>query len=144
MIWLVIGLVMLGPMLGFLTIGVGSGSVVGAGVDLKAISPQIQSIFAGGNLTDSHTIAVPVYNQWFFPINSELSLTLISDGRVIYKTPVAKTHVSPFQSGELLVTMRLPQSVVSQIQGTRVEIGGQLTFGAPVQLWSFTLSFPRG
>ena len=135
---------MLGPILGFLTIGVGSGSVVGAGVDLKAISPQIQSIFAGGNITGPHTIVVPVYDQWLFPISTDLSLTLISDGREIYRTPIAKADVSPFHSGELLVTIQLPQSVVDQTRGTQVGVGGQLTFGAPIQLWSFTLSFPRG
>ena len=42
-IWVFIGLVVAGPVLGFLTLRTATGNIIGFGVDVAAIGPQLES-----------------------------------------------------------------------------------------------------
>ncbi len=143
-IWVIIVLVIIGPALGYLVPSVGSTHVIGSGVDTRAIAPQLQSIFSNPSVAGTYSIVVPVYNQWVFPATASLSLKLISDGQVVYQTEAATIQLSPFHSGQLLVIMQISKALVAQIQNKHLEVGGQLYFGAPAQLWSSTINFGGG
>lgn len=143
-IWVFIGLVIAGPAAGFLTQSVAPQHVVGVDIDQGQIQPQLQSVFAQGlSLVGPHEIFIPVHNNWFFPASAGLSLSIIADGGVIYQTPVSMIQLAPFQSGELELTLQVSSSLVSQMQGKQVAIGGEMSLGAPSHLFNLTLKFPQ-
>lgn len=142
-IWISIVLMLVGPAAGFVGPLVAPQYQIGFGVDINSISSQFQFL-GSNNPVGAHTISIPVYNNWFFPASATLTLTLIADGKVVYETDPGTISLSPFNSGNLHVTMTITQSLVTQLQGKQLQLGGRLTFGAPPQLWSFTMVFPQG
>ena len=143
-IWIFVGLVIAGPAAGFLTQRMGPQRIIGVGVDLSQISPQLQPIFADrANLAGEHEIIVPVHNNWFFPASASLSLSIIADGNIVYRTPLSTLGLEPFRSGDLQVDFALSPALLSQIQGKELVVGGEMSLGAPSQLFTFTLEFPQ-
>jgi hypothetical protein len=138
----VITLVVAGPALGFLSPYAGPQYVVGFGLDLNAINPQLQQIFSGSNFEGGHQITVPVHNEWFFPASASLSLELIAGGQVVYQTSTSTVNLAPFQSGSLVLSMQISPAVASELAGKDITVGGTLGFGAPSYLWSFNVTFP--
>jgi hypothetical protein len=144
-IWVVITIVVVGPVAGFVTPLVAPQYEVGFGVGLSQnqISQQFQFL-SSQNPVGTHTIVIPVYNRWFFQAKASLSLRLIAAGNLVYETRPASIDLPAFSTGELDVTVQITGAILSQLQGKQVTIGGDLTFGTPPQLWSLTVKFPQG
>jgi len=143
LLWLFIGLVMAGPLLGFLTPELGPQYVAGFGLDLQSMQPQIQQAFSSTSaLSGTHTVVVGVYNRWFFPASASLSLELIVKNSTVYQTETATSDLAPFQTGDLRVVIAVPPSVASQLQGAQVTVGGQLHLESP-GFWAVTVNFPQ-
>jgi hypothetical protein len=138
----IITLVVAGPALGFLTTYAAPQNPVGFGLDLQAINSQLQQIFNGPNFEGSHSITIPVHNQWFFSATASLYLELVVNGQVLYNTGPSTVSLAPFQSGNLVLPFQISQALASQLAGKQITVGGALSFGAPSYLWNFNVTFP--
>ncbi|MDA4128249.1 MAG: hypothetical protein OK422_02100 [Thaumarchaeota archaeon] len=142
-VWIVITAAIAGPLLGFLTPRISPQSVVGFGVDIQKIGPQLTKVFSDSStLTQPHQINIPVYNWWIFPASASFTLKIIANGIVVYQTPTSSLSLGAFQSGKLTVPFQLSQSVVSQLSGKNITVGGSLVLGDPSYLWTLTVNFP--
>jgi hypothetical protein len=143
-IWVFVGFVVAGPLAGVLTQQFNSEYVVGLNVDLSQASPQLNSIFQDGStLVGSHVVHIPVRNNWVFPASAGISLKIISSGSVLYQTPTSSIRLAPFRTGQLNITLSFTSSLVRQLEGKRLVIGGNLNLGSPSELLNFTVTFPR-
>ena len=139
----VILLIVAAPILGAVTPQVMPKNELGLGIDLASINSQLQFLTSSSSISGAHTVAVPAFNNWFFPATVVLVLSLSVNGSTVYQTQEATLNLAPFQSGALRLTMDLPSSAISQMQGHRVGGGGQLTLQED-GLWSITASLAQG
>ncbi len=140
---ILIMVVVAGPILGavspqFLT----QQQPLGLGIDLNSINSQLSFFHNSSTLAGPHDIAVTAFNNWPLPGSASLLLKLIVNNQTIYQTQPASLQLDPFQSGQLHISMDVPSSVVSQLQGQRVGIGGTMSL-AEGQYWTITVSFPQ-
>jgi hypothetical protein len=143
LLWALILVIVAGPIAGVVSPALGKQTTVGLGVDLQSIQPQVQQVFSSGSdIGGTHAISVPAFNNWPLPGDANLSLTIIDAGQVVYRTQPTTLHLAPFQSGELNISMVLSPSVVAQIQGQSVDIGGTMSLSEG-QFWTITVSFPQ-
>ncbi len=132
-----------GPMVGAVSPELGTNHSLGLGIDLQAIQPQIQQIFSSGQpINGTHAIMVPAFNNW--PISGKESLTLaLTDGnQTLYQTQPATVQLAPFQSGDLNVSMVFSQSLVAQIQGQSVGVGGSMSVSEG-PFWTISVSLSQ-
>ena len=143
----VIILALAGPLLGFLTAGHSSSpssSHIGFSIDTSAIQSQLNSIFSSAsNVTQPHTISIPVHNDWIFPSDASLVISLQASGNTVYKTS-GTVSLNAFQSGEILMPFQLSQSELAQLQGQQITVGGSLSFGDPSYLWTVSIPLSQG
>lgn len=112
---------------------------LGMGVDLKSVQSQLQFFNSGSTLAGSHEIVVPAFNNWPLSGGASLFLTLIVDGKTVYQTEPASVQLGPFQSGALHLSMDLSPTVVSQLQGQSVSVGGGMSLSES-QFWTISVS----
>jgi hypothetical protein len=136
-------LIMVGPVAGAVSPEMGSQSHYGLGIDITAAEPQLNQIFSGSNMAGTHEISVPVFNDWPLPGYAGLVLALVVNNQTLYETPPASIHVAPFGSGDLNITLVLTPSLVSQLAGQRIAVGGSETIGES-GLWTVTVSLAEG
>lgn len=140
---ILIFIVVAGPMAGAVSPELGANHSLGLGVDLQAIQPQIQQIFSSGQpVSGTHEIMVPAFNNWPISGGASLALAIVDGGQTIYQTQPATIHLAPFQSGVLNVSMVLSPSLVNQMQGKTLAVGGLMSLSEG-QLWTITVSLSR-
>jgi len=115
---------------------------VGIGIDLQAIQSQLQFFNSGSNMTGTHEIDVPAFNNWPLPGAASLFLSLIVNGQTLYQTQPASVHLGAFKSGVLNVTMDISPSLVDQLQGQNVSIGGSMSLSEG-QFWTITVNLAQ-
>ena len=115
---------------------------LGIGVDLGAIQSQLSFFQNSASITGAHDIVVPAFNNWPLPGQVSLLLTIIVKNQTVYATQPSSVQLAPFESGQLRITMDVPQSLVSQLQGQRIGIGGTMSLSES-QFWTITVSFPQ-
>ena len=112
---------------------------VGLGVEIQSIQSQLQFFNSGSTIAGTHEIAVPAFNNWPLPGAATLSLALIVNGQTLYQTQPASVHLGAFQSGVLNLSMDISPSLVSQLQGQNVSVGGSMSLSES-QFWTITVS----
>ena len=115
---------------------------VGIGIELQAIQSQLQFFNSGSNITGTHEIDVPAFNNWPLPGGASLILALIVNGQTLYQTQPAGVHLGAFQSGVLNVSMDISASLVNQLQGQNVSVGGSMSLSES-QFWTITVSLAQ-
>jgi hypothetical protein len=115
---------------------------LGIGVDLSSIQSQMSFFSSASTILGTHDIAVPAFNNWPLPGGASLLLTIMVNGRTVYQTQPASVELGPFQSGQLHISMDVPSSLVSQLQGQKIGIGGTMSLSEG-QFWTITVSFPQ-
>lgn len=144
-VWLIIALVVAGPVLGFLVPGSPGRPPLGLKTDLTTLGPQFESLLSTGkNLSQTNFVVVPISNNWFFPAKVTLTLGLVAQGSLVYRTPLASADVPAFSSGYLSVPVQLPKALLAQIAGKSLTLGGNLTLGAPSYLLTITVPLTSG
>ena len=139
-VWLFVIAIVAAPILGAVTPQVVPQDEVGLGVNLQTVQPQLQEIFSSpSTIPGSHTVTVPAFNRWFLPASVGLSLNLQENGTTVYQTSEASVSLAPFQSGTLNLTVAIPQSVISQMQGQQLSGGGKMTLQED-GLWTISVS----
>jgi hypothetical protein len=136
-------LIVAGPVLGAVSPELGTPHPLGLGVDLQSIQPQLQQIFSSGSTVNgTHQISVPVFNNW--PISGKASLTLaiVDGGQSLYQTQPATLQLAPFQSGDLNISMVFSPSLVAQMQGQSLGVGGSESLSEG-QFWTITVSLSK-
>jgi hypothetical protein len=123
---LLILLVIAGPIAGAVTPQVGP-QHYGLGIELNAIQPQLNQVFQGSDVAGTHVISVPAFNNWPISGVASLSLALVDNNQTIYTTQPSSVHLAPYQSGSINVTLVFSPSLVTQMQGQRIGIGGTMT-----------------
>ena len=119
--------ILAGPIAGAVSPELGTHSL-GLGVELQSIQPQLQQIFSSASSAGgTHEVSVPAFNNWPLPGAASLTLALVEGGQTIYKTQPAALQLAPFQSGELDVSLVLSPSLVDQIQGQQLVVGGSMS-----------------
>lgn len=140
---IIIFVVVAGPMAGAVSPALGTNYSLGLGIDLQAIQPQIQRIFSSSQpINGTHEIKVPAFNNWPVAGEANLTLAIVDGGQTLYHTQPATLHLAPFQSGELDVSMVLSSSLVNQIRGQTVGVGGSMSLSEG-QFWTITVSLSR-
>lgn len=142
----IIILALAGPMLGFLTLGRSStsSSNIGFSIDTSAIQSQFNSIFSNiSNITQPHTISIPVHNDWIFPADASLVISLEVSGNTVYQTS-GTVSLQAFQSGAILMPFQLSQSELTKLQGNQITVGGSLSLGDPSYLWTISIPLTQG
>ena len=133
-----------GPIAGVLTPQLGTQSSVGLGIQLQSIQPQVQQIFSSSSsINGTHHIVIPAFNNWVLPGSVSLYLTIVVHNKTLYQTQPATVQLPPFQSGALDVSMVVSPSLVAQLRGQNVGIGGGMSVSEG-QFWTITVSFPQG
>lgn|GEM_PF-4565176 len=112
---------------------------VGIGVDLQSVQSQLQFFNSSSTMTGTHEITVPAFNNWPLPGGASLILALIVNGQTLYQTQPASVHLGAFQSGVLDLSMDISPSLVSQLQGQNVSVGGSMSLSES-QFWTITVS----
>jgi hypothetical protein len=115
---------------------------IGLGIDLNSINTQLSFFHNASTVSGPHDIAVNAFNNWPLPGSASLLLTIIVNNQTIYQTEPASVDLGAFQSGQLHITMDVPSSLISQLQGQKVGIGGKMSL-AEGQFWTITVSFPQ-
>ncbi len=138
----VILLVVASPILGAVTPQLSSHSELGLGVDVQAVNSQLQFLTSSTTIGGPHAISVPAFNQWFLPARVSLSLSLLVNGTTVYQTSTQSLALAPFQSGTVDLTMDIPQSAISQMQGHTVRGGGEMTL-QEAGLWSIAVNLAQ-
>lgn len=115
---------------------------VGIGLDLQAIQPQLQFFSSGSNMSGTHEITVPAFNNWPLPGGASLFLALIVNGHTLYQTRPASVHLGAFQTGVLNVSMDISSGLVNQLQGQNVSVGGSMSLSEG-QFWTITVSLAK-
>jgi hypothetical protein len=115
---------------------------VGIGIDLQAIQSQLQFFNSGSNMTGTHEIDVPAFNNWPLPGGASLLLALIVHGQTLYQTQPASVHLGAFQSGVLNISMAISPGLVNQLQGQNVSVGGSMSLSES-QFWTITVSLAQ-
>ncbi len=115
---------------------------LGIGVDLNSVQSQLSFFNSSSTISGAHDIVVPAFNNWPLPGGASLLLTLIVDGQTVYQTQPATVQLGAFQSGELHISMDLSNSLVAQLQGKQIGVGGKMSISES-QFWTITLSFPQ-
>jgi len=115
---------------------------LGIGVDLQSVQSQLQFFDSGSTLAGNHEIVVPAFNNWPLSGGASLFLTLMVNGQTVYATQPASVQLGPFQSGALHLSMDLSPTVVSQLQGQSVAIGGSMSLSEG-QFWTITVSLSQ-
>ncbi len=133
-------LVVAAPILGAVTPQIQPNNEIGLGVNLGSVQAQLQQIFSSSaTLNGTHSVIVPAFNKWFLPASVSLSLSLSENGTTVYQTPKASVDLPAFHSGALNLTLDIPPSAISQMQGQQISGGGQMTLQEN-GLWSITVS----
>lgn len=133
-------IIVAGPMAGAVSPQLGTSYSLGLGIDIQAIQPQMQQIFSSGQpINGTHEIAVPAFNNWPISGRASLTLALIDGNQTIYQTQPAALQLAPFQSGDLNVSMVLSPSLVAQLQGQNVGVGGSMSLSEG-QFWTISVS----
>ncbi len=102
-------------------------------------------LFQGGdNLSEVHYVSVPIVNGWIFPATVTITLGLVSQGTLVYRTPMASEDLSPFTSGDIKVEVQVPKSVLTEMSGKTVSLTGNVTLGAPSDLLSVRVEIGSG
>jgi hypothetical protein len=136
-------LIVAGPIAGAVSPQLGTQQKpVGIGVDLQSVQSQLQFFNSSSTMTGTHDIVVPAFNNWPLPGGASLFLTLIVNGQTVYHTRPATVHLGPFQSGKLQISMDVSPSLVAQLQGQNVGVGGTMSLSED-QFWTITVSFPQ-
>jgi len=136
-------LIVAGPIAGAVSPELGTQLSLGLGIELQSIQPQLQQIFSSGSsVNGTHEILVPAFNNWPFSGKAGLTLAIIKGNRTIYQTQPATLQLAPFQSGDLDVSMDLSPSLVAQMQGQNLGVGGSMTISEG-QFWTITVSLSQ-
>lgn len=136
---LLILLIVASPILGAVSPQLGPGGELGLGVDLQAVNPQLKFLGSASTIGGAHTLSVPAFNRWFLPARVSLALSLEVNGTTVYQTPAGNVTLAPFQSGTVDLTVNLPQSAISRMEGHTVSGGGEMTL-EEAGLWSVTVN----
>lgn len=140
---LLILLIVAGPIAGAVSPEFGAHSTYGLGVEIQSIQPQLQQIFSSGSpINGTHVISVPAFNNWPLSGKAGLTLAIVLGNETIYQTQPATLQLAPFTSGDLNVTMVLSPSLVAQMQGQNLGIGGSETISEG-QFWTITVSLSK-
>ncbi len=131
------------PVLGAITSQIAVQDEVGLGVNLQAVNSQLQFLTSSSTIAGPHSLSIPAFNKWFLPASVSLSLSLAVNGTTVYQTPTATTTLSPFESGALDLTMDIPQSAISEMEGHTVTGGGLMTLNEG-GFWSITVNLAQG
>ena len=116
---------------------------VGIGVRLQSVQPQLQQFFnSSSTMSGTHEIAVPAFNNWPLPGGASLILSLIVNGQTLYQTQPASVHLGAFQSRVLNVSMDISASLVNQLQGQNVSVGGSMSLSEG-QFWKITVNLAQ-
>jgi hypothetical protein len=140
---LLILLIVAGPIVGALAPQLGAQQQpLGIGVDLNSIQSQLAFFNSSSTAAGSHDIVVPAFNNWPLSGGASLFLTLIVNGQSVYQTQPASIQLGPFQSGDLRISMDVSPSLVAQLQGQNVGVGGTMSLSED-PFWTITVSFPQ-
>jgi hypothetical protein len=116
---------------------------VGLGIDLQAIQPQLQQVFSSGStINGTHGISVPVFNNWPLSGTATLTLAIVEGNKTIYQTQPATLQLPPFRSGELVVSFVFSNSLVAQMQGKSLGVGGSESLSED-NYWTITVSLSK-
>ena len=115
---------------------------LGIGVEIQSVQSQLQFFNSGATMTGVHEVDVPAFNNWPLPGDASLFLALIVDGQTLYQTQPASVHLGAFQSGVLNVSMDISPSLVSQLQGQNVSVGGSMSLSEG-QFWTITVNLAQ-
>ena len=141
---LLILLIVAGPIAGAVSPQLGPQVSLGLGIDLQAIQPQLQQIFSPGAVVNgTHEILVPAFNNWPLAGKAGLTLAIIKGNQTIYQTQPATLQLAPFQSGDLDISMVLSPSLVAQMEGQNLGVGGSMTLSES-QFWTITVNLGQG
>jgi hypothetical protein len=137
---LLILVIVAGPVVGAVSPQLGVQHPVGLGIDIQAIQPQLQQVFSSGStINGTHVISVPAFNDWPLSGQASLTIALVDNGQTIYQTQPATLQLAPFKSGDLNVSMVFSPSLVAQIQGQHLGIGGSESLSES-SFWTITVS----
>ena len=140
---LLIILIVAGPIVGAVSAQVlTQQQPLGIGVDLQSVQSQLQFFNSSSTITGSHDIVVPAFNNWPLSGGASLFLSIMVKGQTLYQTQPAAVQLGPFQSGELHISMDVPPSLVAQLQGQNIGIGGGLSLSEG-QFWTITVSLAQ-
>lgn len=139
---LVIILIVAGPIIGAVSPQLMSQKPLGIGVEIQSIQSQLQFFNSGSTMVGTHELAVPAFNNWPLPGAANLSLALIVNGQALYHTQPASVRLGAFQSGLLNISMDISPSLVSQLQGQNVSVGGSMSLSED-QFWTITVSLAK-
>jgi hypothetical protein len=115
---------------------------LGIGVDLQSLQSQLKFFNSSSTISGAHDIVVPAFNNWPLPGGASLFLSIIVKGQTVYQTQPATVQLGPFQSGELRITMDLSPSLVAQLEGQNIGIGGAMSLSES-QFWTITVSLAQ-
>jgi len=134
-------LIVAGPIAGAVSPELGTS--LGIGIELQSIQPQLQQIFSSGSpIIGTHVISVPAFNNWPLSGKAGLTLAVIKGNQTIYQTQPATLQLAPFASGDLDVSVVLSPSLVAQMQGQNLGVGGSMTISEG-QFWTITVSLSQ-
>lgn len=136
-------LIVASPILGAVTPEVSPHSELGMGVELQSVNSQLQFLSSSSSIAGTHTLSIPAFNRWFLPARVSLSLSLAVNGTTVYQTPAQSLPLAPFQSGTLELSVDIPSSAISQMEGHTVTGGGEMTL-EEAGLWSLTVNLAQG
>ena len=141
---LLILLIIAGPIVGAVSPMLGTQQQpLGVGVDLNSVQSQLGFFNSSSTITGPHSIVVNAFNRWPLPAGASLFLTILVNGQTIYQTQPDSVQLGPFESGQLHLTMDLPSSLVTKLQGQKIGIGGTMSISEG-QFFAITVSFPQG
>ena len=136
-------LIVAGPMVGAVSPDLGTQYSLGLGIELQSIQPQLQQIFSSGStIGGTHEISVPAFNNWPLSGKASLILAIVDGNQTIYQTQPATLQLAPFKSGDLNVSMVFSPSLVAQMQGQNLGVGGSETISEG-QFWTITVSLSQ-
>lgn len=139
---LLILVVVAGPMVGAISPELGTQSNLGLGIQLGAIQPQVQQVFSQSSIVGVHQLVVPAFNNWPLPGKASLTLSIVDGNKTLYTSQPGTVSLAPFKSGDIDVPFELNQSLVTQIQGQTVGIGGSMSVSEG-QFWTITVSLSQ-
>ena len=115
---------------------------LGVGLEIQSVQSQLQFFSSGSTINGTHEIAVPAFNNWPLPGAASLSLALIVNGSTLYQTQPASVHLGAFRSGVINVSMDISPSLVNQLQGQNVSVGGSMSLSEG-QFWTITVNLAQ-
>lgn len=140
---LLILLIVAGPIAGVISPELGPHVSLGIGIELQSIQPQLQQIFSSGSqINGTHEISVPAFNNWPLSGTAGLTLAIVKGNQTIYQTQPATLQLAPFTSGDLNLSLVLSPSLVAQMQGQNLGVGGSETISEG-QFWTITVSLSQ-